>query len=105
MKLIGDLKKQVDNAKDISEKRSIIEKAGMKLSDEELDMVAGGTGCEFQVNSDDINPWLIDEAGLRCPKCGQPYKGTSCGACGAQGLEQSPIETHELDPNIEKRIL
>ena len=36
MKLISDLKKQVDNAKDISEKRSIIKKAGMKLSYEEL---------------------------------------------------------------------
>ena len=42
MKLIGNLEKQVDNAVDISEKRNLIEKAGMKLTDDELKMVAGG---------------------------------------------------------------
>ena len=44
MKLIGDLKKQVDNAKDISEKRSIIEKAGMKLSDDIRKFPCGSNG-------------------------------------------------------------
>ena len=42
MELTGDLKKQVDNEVDIEAKRSIIEKAGMKLTDEELSNVAGG---------------------------------------------------------------
>ncbi len=42
MRLIGNLKKQVDAAADVSEKRSLIEKAGMKLTDDELEMVAGG---------------------------------------------------------------
>ena len=42
MKLIGKLKKQVDAAADVSEKRSLIEKAGMKLTDDELEMVSGG---------------------------------------------------------------
>ena len=42
MKLIGRLKKQVDSTTDMSEKRSFIEKAGLKLTDEELSMVAGG---------------------------------------------------------------
>ena len=32
----------MDSTSDLSEKRSIIEKAGMKLTDEELDMIAGG---------------------------------------------------------------
>ena len=44
MKLIGNLKKRVDKATDISEKRSLIEEAGMKLTDDELNMVAGGEG-------------------------------------------------------------
>ena len=39
MKLTGDLKKQVDNAADIAEKKKLIEQAGMKLTDEELDKV------------------------------------------------------------------
>ena len=46
MKLTGNLKKQVDNTPDFSEKRSLIEKAGMVLSDDELEMVAGGVDNE-----------------------------------------------------------
>ena len=45
MKLIGNLKKRVDNAADIEEKRSLIEEAGMKLTDDELEKVAGGVFC------------------------------------------------------------
>ncbi len=43
MKLIGDLKKQVDNANSIEEKRQLIENAGMALTDDELNNVSGGT--------------------------------------------------------------
>ena len=43
MKLIGRLKKQVDSTTDMSENRMYIEKAGLKLTDDELSMVAGGT--------------------------------------------------------------
>ena len=49
MKLIGNLKKQVDKATDISEKRSLIENAGMKLTDDELDMVVGGSPSVLNV--------------------------------------------------------
>ena len=42
MKLTGNLKKQVDEAADIAEKKKLIEKAGMKLTDDELNMLAGG---------------------------------------------------------------
>ncbi len=42
MKLTGNLKKQVDNAEDIEANRSIIENAGMRLTDDELEMVSGG---------------------------------------------------------------
>ena len=37
MKLVGNLKKQVDKAEDMSVKRSLIEKAGMVLTDDELE--------------------------------------------------------------------
>ena len=42
MKLIGNLKKQVENSKSLEESRSLIEKAGVSLTDEELEKVAGG---------------------------------------------------------------
>ena len=43
MELIGNLKKKVDKASSKEEKRELIEKAGMKLDDSELEMVTGGT--------------------------------------------------------------
>ena len=42
MKLVGNLKKQVENSKSMDESRSLIEKAGMKLTDDELEIVSGG---------------------------------------------------------------
>ena len=42
MELTGELKKQVEKARSKDEKKKLIENAGMKLTDEELDMVAGG---------------------------------------------------------------
>lgn len=42
MKLTGHLKKQVEQAEGKEEARSLIEKAGMELTDEELDAVTGG---------------------------------------------------------------
>ena len=42
MKLTGELKKRVDQAKDREEMRSLIEEAGMELTDEELALLSGG---------------------------------------------------------------
>ena len=42
MKLIGNLKKQVEKAESKQEKKSLIENAGMLLSDDEPEMVSGG---------------------------------------------------------------
>ena len=42
MKLTGDLKTQVESADTKEEKRELIQRAGMILSDDELDQVAGG---------------------------------------------------------------
>ena len=47
MKLIGTLKTEVDKARTKVEKRELIEKAGMKLDDSELEMVTGGTGEDW----------------------------------------------------------
>ena len=43
MKLIGKLKKKVEETATMDEARSVIEDAGMQLNDDELDQVIGGT--------------------------------------------------------------
>ena len=50
MKLIGNLKKQVEETKNKEEAKEVIEKAGMKLTDEELDQVTGGKGWRIDLN-------------------------------------------------------
>ena len=42
MRLIGNLKDQVEKANSQEEAREIIEKAGIELTDEELNQVGGG---------------------------------------------------------------
>ncbi len=42
MELTGKLKEQVEQAKDKTEAKEMIAKAGMQLTDEELDQVGGG---------------------------------------------------------------
>ena len=42
MELSKELKEKVQNAKSAEEAKKILEEAGMKLTDEEMDQVAGG---------------------------------------------------------------
>ena len=42
MKLVGKLKKQVEETKNKEEAKEVIEKAGMQLTDDDLDNVTGG---------------------------------------------------------------
>ena len=56
MKLIGNLKEQVDSATDINSKRILIEKAGMALTADELEIVAGGTGMPPICELEDFSP-------------------------------------------------
>ncbi len=44
MKLTGELKKNVDNAESKEEAKELIAQAGMELTDDELNTVAGGRG-------------------------------------------------------------
>ena len=48
MNLTGDLKNQVEKAESKEEKKKLIENAGMELTDEEMNEVAGG----------EYSPWL-----------------------------------------------
>jgi len=47
MELIGKLKDKMAQAKDKDEAKEIMENAGMKLTDDELDVVAGGMGVSL----------------------------------------------------------
>ncbi len=47
MKLTGDLKEKVEKAENQEEAKKIIKDAGMELTDEEMDQVAGGFGGGF----------------------------------------------------------
>ena len=68
MKLTDKLKTQVDNAPTMEEKKDTIKKAGMLLSDDELDQVAGGGGpqkCICKVpKPDPNNPFFCRECGF-----------------------------------------
>ena len=57
MELSGDLKKQVEQAETKEEKKKLIENAGMKLTDDELNMVAGGLWSSLFVD------WPTDFSG------------------------------------------
>ncbi len=58
MELTGDLKKQVEQAESKEEKKRIIEKAGILLTDEEVDDVSGGHGRNVRPQCSD--PWTVD---------------------------------------------
>ena len=74
MKLIGNLRKQVESEGTMEGRKKLIEKAGMKLTDEELEMVAGGQqdntgndgnpgdapdGMELYINENDPNQLIL----------------------------------------------
>ena len=47
MKLVGDLKEKVEKAENQEEAREIIKDAGMELTDEEMNHVAGGSNNPY----------------------------------------------------------
>ena len=70
MKLIGNLKKKVENAETREEARAAIKKAGMLLTDDELEKVSGGAGDGEDENYVDINSI--------CPVTGDAHDWNSC---------------------------
>ena len=78
MKLTGILKDKVDKAETMEAKKDIIADAGMELTDEELEGVAGGMDifgmkaicmkydCHYTILLNHRNPIPPE----RCPRCG-----------------------------------
>lgn len=59
MQLKGILKKQAENANNKEDAKNIIAEAGMPLSDDKLEMVAGGTDVpEFRLIDDSFDEWI-----------------------------------------------
>ena len=56
MELTGKLKEQVEKAETREEAKKIIEEAGISLTDEELDQVAGGSPI---IESADYRPCIL----------------------------------------------
>lgn len=72
MKLTGNLKKQVENEGTREGRRNLIEKAGMLLTDEELNMVSGGVvDPEFAMPDPDPgpDPGHAKSVNMFCPRC------------------------------------
>ena len=63
MELIGNLKKQVADAKDKQEAKEIIRQAGIVLDDEEMEMISGGKGNStaknLPINSTGRDPFIM----------------------------------------------
>ena len=65
MKLIGNLKDKVDKAKDKEKAKKIIADAGMELTDDELEMVAGGSDIgNGYIFNESIEGWEEVSPGL-----------------------------------------
>ena len=68
MKLIGNLKKQVEKAATKNERKSLIGKAGMLLTDDELEQVSGGGDSDYMFYPDTgANHMLGDDDGSPVP--------------------------------------
>lgn len=62
MKLVGELKDKVEKAENQEEAKKIIKEAGMELTDEELDQVAGGVFWRFSYDDSQNNGYSIEKA-------------------------------------------
>ena len=55
MKLVGELKDKVEKTENLKEAKKVIEEAGMELTDDELNQVAGGG--EYGEHRGEIGNW------------------------------------------------
>ncbi len=75
MKLIGELKKQVESTNTKEEAKDVIENAGMELTDDELEQVAGGYflyNCTLKGHRFGRDVWdeSLGKYVRRCTTCG-----------------------------------
>lgn len=76
MKLIGNLKTEVEQASSKEEAKKIIEKAGILLTDNEIDEITGGL-LSWSVTHKNYGICVCGRRGLKgysCPNCGSLFK-------------------------------
>ena len=61
MKLVGELKDKVKKAENQEEAKKIIKEAGMELTDEELDQVAGGVIWRLSYDDSQNNGYFFEK--------------------------------------------
>ena len=61
MKLVGELKDKVEKAENQEEAKKIIKEAGIELTDEELDQVAGGVIWRFSYDDSQNNGHFFEK--------------------------------------------
>ncbi len=94
MKLVGKLKEDIEKATDMAEVKTILENAGLELTEDELTQIAGGMSQSRPAAC----PGLHQTHGIRiCKVCGRRYAAdkpgdTACDRCG------------NSDPNLYERI-
>ena len=71
MKLTGKLKENVEKAESKEQAKKLIAKAGMELTDEEMDMVSGGCDAIERLKSID------DDSKIRCKETTELNKKTA----------------------------
>ncbi len=110
MKLTGNLKKQVEKAESKQEKKSLIENAGMLLSDDELENVAGGKSNLYTPHEIYCAGVVADNGKVITPGCDfkethpsyenaiqkmtKIYKNT-CPKCITKGIKH-PLDLREI---------
>lgn len=81
MKLTGELKDKVFTAGTKEEKKELIAQAGMELTDEELEDVAGGKGTHIAQ--------VVNKRNMICPICGNPLgKNDVCNSLICQDINR-----------------
>ena len=77
MKLTGKLKENVDKVKSKEQAKELIAKAGMELTDTELNQVSGGSGDDYDTTKCQWNPGGSDhvfeegiDGRMACKYCG-----------------------------------
>ena len=91
MKLVGNLKKKVLNAHSADEARQLIRSAGMELTLEELEQVAGGENSPFRPPATISTESLCKS--INCSGCGMPCVVTVTTTFFANGTQKSSVQT------------
>ena len=91
MKLIGNLKKKVENAQNADEARQLIRNAGMELTMKELTQVSGGDNRLFMPSAI-LRTESVSQS-ILCSGCCMPCMVTVTTTFFANGTQKTSVQT------------